>query len=257
MTDLRNLLDTAAGDEPAVTDQHLAADLQRGRTSLRRRRFSGVVSGVAAVSLVVGGAWTLLPRMGDGTTEAPQVAAGPTTPPSPPARTRVKGTATAPPPGLPLPKAANRPVALVPDGVTRPGTTLVCDLMPKGWTVKAWSMPENPDELVISDPALDATKYVEGSTWIRVRHARFYPDAKGRLVVPEKYSKSWDEFPHVKAGKREAIVAPYKSPASNGLLDVHVKVSATKLVQVMNGAPSLGWDRATLLRFAGSCRDEG
>jgi hypothetical protein len=58
MTDLPTILDQAV-DHPVDLD--VTADLHRGRTALRRRRFT-VVAGVAAALLVVGGVTTALVR---------------------------------------------------------------------------------------------------------------------------------------------------------------------------------------------------
>jgi hypothetical protein len=53
MTDLKDFLDEAAGDEPVVTPDQVAADLMRGRRAARRRRLTGIgfTAGVAAVTV--------------------------------------------------------------------------------------------------------------------------------------------------------------------------------------------------------------
>jgi hypothetical protein len=255
MTDLKNLLAEAAGEEPTITDDDLAADLRRGQTSLRRRRFVGVVSGTTATALVVGASWALLPdAVPTGAPLEPGVAAPtrskPTTSPVLPETERIRKDQLHLPPNVPRPA---KPVELVPDGVVRAGSNLVCDLKPKGWTVKTWSEPANGNELIISDPKLkNPKKYNETSTRLRVRHARFFPGKNGRMEV-EKYSNTWEELPHLMAGEREAVVAPRDLPLSNGNRDLHMKMSDSKLIQVANSATGLGWDLATLLRFAGSC----
>jgi hypothetical protein len=53
MTDLKDLLDRAAGDEPAVTNAEVAADLTRAKRAVRRRRLTGIglTTGAAAVTI--------------------------------------------------------------------------------------------------------------------------------------------------------------------------------------------------------------
>ena len=63
MTDLADLLDSAAGDHPAPTPDVVGADLARGRRALLHRRWTRAglaVAGVAAVgaaAVAVPGAW--------------------------------------------------------------------------------------------------------------------------------------------------------------------------------------------------------
>lgn len=255
MTDLKRLLGEAAGDEPAVTDNDLAADLRRGQTSLRRRRLAGVISGAVATTLVIGAGYAVLPGLGSsaGAPLDPGVAAQTTPTPTVPRTTpdrrkeairRAEKEANRPT----VPKPA-KPVPLVADGKVRPGTDLVCGLMPKGWRVKVWNMAGNESELIISDPNLkNPKKYNETSTRMRVRHAAMVNN------VPEKYGETWDQLKHFQAGEREAVVAPAHEPASDGTRDIHMKLSKTKLLQVTANATGLGWDLATVLRFTGSCR---
>lgn len=258
MTDLKRLLGDAAGDEPAVTDDDLAADLRRGQISLRRRRLAGVISGAVATTLVIGAGYAVLPGLGSSGDPLDSGVAAQTnpTPSSLPTASRTlsqgekdairRFEAAANRPWVPKPA---QPVPLVADGKVRPGTDLVCDLMPKGWQVKVWNMAGNESELIITDPNLkDPNKYNETSTRMRVRHARMINN------VPEKYGETWDKLKHFQAGEREAIVAPTSTPASDGIRDVHMKLSDTKLLQVTADANGLGWDLATVLRFTGSCR---
>lgn len=255
MTDLKRLLGEAAGDEPAVTDDHLAADLRRGQTSLRRRRLAGVISGAVATTLAIGAGFAVLPGLGSsaGAPLDPGVAARTTPTPTAPRTTsdqekeairRFHKEANRPT----VPKPA-KPVPLVADGKVRPGTDLVCGLMPKGWRVTVWSTAGNQSELIISDPNLkNPKKYNQVSTRMRVRHAGMVNN------VPEKYGETWEQLMHFQAGEREAVVAPADAPASDGIRDVHMKLSDTKLLQVTADATGLGWDLATVLRFTGSCR---
>ncbi|TCC41148.1 CU044_5270 family protein [Kribbella speibonae] len=54
MTDLKSLLERAAGTDPVVTDDDVAADLGRGRRAARRRRFAGAGLTTVAAAVVVG-----------------------------------------------------------------------------------------------------------------------------------------------------------------------------------------------------------
>ncbi|TCO30297.1 hypothetical protein EV652_105291 [Kribbella steppae] len=54
MTDLKNLLDEAAGSAPVVTDAEVAADLDRARQAARRRRFTGVGLTAVAAAVAIG-----------------------------------------------------------------------------------------------------------------------------------------------------------------------------------------------------------
>ncbi|GAA1562580.1 hypothetical protein [Kribbella lupini] len=79
MTDLRNLLDQAAGPAPTLTDDQLSTAIARGRHSRRRRGLTVAVASVAVV-VAAGGVALALPSAG----EAPAAAgsgpsAGPVT----------------------------------------------------------------------------------------------------------------------------------------------------------------------------------
>jgi hypothetical protein len=264
MTDLKNLLEEAAGEEPAITDDTLAGYLRRGRRSARRRQLTGVVAGVAATALVIGGGWALLPDTKRASVE-PDVAATPSATPSTrlPGKSRpTAGQMTSWP--VPLPEstlppvpAPDHPVELVPDGKVRAGTDLVCDLKPKGWQAKVYpSAAANESEMSYFDPKLPAGKYHEVTTSLRVRHARFYKEGNRMLV--EKYSNTWEElkFRQRRAGDRWAVVSGSSQGPdidANGLRDFHMRMSETKLIQVFNSATGLGWDLPTALRFVGSC----
>ncbi|WP_020391131.1 hypothetical protein [Kribbella catacumbae] len=252
MTDLKDLLEQAAGTDPALTDADLAADLRRGKRSVRRRRFAGVAGGATAIAVVVAGAWAVLPGTGTSGLDVPAASATPppasTTTATPQAGRTLPGRE-----GLPVlptqrPPVPAQPVRLVADGIVRPGVDLVCGLKPEGWKPVVMKLNNGMgSELYFTDPALDPAKYAPGSISLKVRHAGIYPDGTGRMLV-EKYDKTWDELPHVQAGSRQAIVAG----AAKGMRDVHMRMSKTKLIQVVDAA-GLGWDLPTLLRFTGSC----
>lgn len=252
MTELKDLLDMAAGSDPALTDADLAADLRRGKRSVRRRHFAGVVGGATAIAVVAAGAWAVLPGTGTSGLDVPAASATPppasTTTVTPQAGRTLPGRE-----GLPVlptqrPPVPAQPVRLVADGIVRPGVDLVCGLKPEGWKAVVVKLPNGMgSELYFTDPAVNPAKYATGSTSLKVRHAGFYPDSTGRMR-PEKYDKTWDELPHVQAGSRQAIVAG----AAKGERDVHMRMSSTKLIHVLD-VTGLGWDLPTLLRFTGSC----
>jgi hypothetical protein len=226
MTDLKELLETAAGTDPALTDDDLLADLRRGKRSVRRRQLGAMAGGATAVALVAVGAWAVLPGGQNSGLDSPP-AGSPTTLPSID-RTRIV-------------KVARTPVKLVADGVQRPGADLVCGLKPEGWKVSVFQAQGGMLSEISFAPA-------QGKDNLSVRHAGIHPDDTGRMLV-EKYDQTWEELPHVRAGSREAVVAGTRS----GMRDVHMRMSSTQLIQVRDAAASLNWDLSTLLRFAGSC----
>jgi hypothetical protein len=71
MTDLRTLLDDAAGPEPMLTDTQLAEAITRGRRSRRRRRTAGTVTAVTMTVAVAGTAWSVWPSAGTAGSDAP------------------------------------------------------------------------------------------------------------------------------------------------------------------------------------------
>jgi hypothetical protein len=266
MTDLKNLLEDAAGDEPAITEDLLDADLNRGRRSATRRRSVGVVAAAAGTAGAVAAALLIAPG---GPRAEPGIASTVTATPTPSGKASTRATPDRPSrptkfelpieERLPRAPAPATPVKLVPDGKVRPGTDLVCDLKPEGWKPVVWNESgEKHSELSYQHPTLHETgKYNPSTTRIRVRHAFFYDDGNGRKLV-EKYDGTWDElsFRHRKAGDRTAVVSgSSQGPEndSNGLRDFHMKMSETRLIQVANSASALGWDLPTALRFVGSC----
>ena len=125
MTDLRELLDTAAGEPAAPTPDVVSSDLRRGHIALRRRRGVRGASVLVAASAAVALGLVVVPGLGgDGTTRQTVIAPG--------------GTSANP--GVDLVPwetgAAPKPIsaALVPDGwmvsgsefalvISRPGVT--------------------------------------------------------------------------------------------------------------------------------------
>jgi len=76
MTDLRELLDTAAGEPAAPTPDVVSSDLRRGRLALRRRRGVRGASVLVAASAAVALGLVVVPGLGgDGTTRQTVIAA--------------------------------------------------------------------------------------------------------------------------------------------------------------------------------------
>ncbi|MEU4196590.1 hypothetical protein AB0E69_32110 [Kribbella sp. NPDC026611] len=240
MTDLKDLLDEAAGD-PGVADQDPAADLARGRRAVRRRRFTAVGTSAVATALVVGVGWNLWPG---GATQG-QVAATPSPTPTP---YRVVGGNTSdhrPGPVVPV-----HAVPLVPNTKAFPGK-ITCDLIPQGWIARVsyageWQQQE------LRDPKLDPKKYHDASTTLNVRASELYDVGNG--LEPEKFGTPWAQLPKVRAGKNVAVTANAPQGDQAGRGEVFVRQGNSKrLVIVANAAYNLGWTMSTLLRFAGSC----
>ncbi|MGW6280423.1 hypothetical protein [Kribbella sp. NPDC055071] len=255
MTDMKELLDQAAGPEPAVTDADLSADLDRGHRAVRRRRATGVATAAVATAVVVGVGWSLLPSgtTNDGT---PAPAARTTPTPTAPAPTTAS-TRPAPkfiPGGLPgdrrpAPPIPVTPVALVANTKPFPGV-ITCDLVPKGWTAKVTS-PGDWEQQEVYDPALRNPKqYHDVSYSIVVRQTAMSDNGEG--LTADKYTEPWTKLPKVRAGNKEAIISG--GSKQDGRREVHVRQGqTTKLIAVANNAYNLAWDEPTLLKFAGSC----
>lgn len=81
MTELKNLLDQAAGREPIVTDTQVASDLGRAQRAARRRRIGGigVTAGVAAVAIAALAVPLVLSGGADAGVAAPPSADAPAT----------------------------------------------------------------------------------------------------------------------------------------------------------------------------------
>jgi hypothetical protein len=269
MTNLKDLLDHAAGAEPVFTDADLTADLARGRSSLRRRRAAGIASAALGVTLVAGVGLTVLPGHRTGSTEAPVATSATNAGPGSGSVTE-PWTAVTSIPGvtfykLPsrgpekeatkVPAAPAEPVALVPAGDLWGSSDLVCTLMPKGWKIRVIKPGAGYSTwtLIMYDPKLDPSVYNEDRTQLSIREAEIRKDPGTGQMLVEKYEKPWSELKHLKAGRHEAVWGPSGRTPGQAMGEVHVKVGATRLVQVDNAAPSLGWDLTTLLRFAGSC----
>ena len=250
MTDLKDLLDHAAGSEPGTTDADLSADLNRGRRAVRRRRITGIAAGAVATALVVGVGWSVLPSAT--TTDGSPGPAGLTTAPTPaPSTSRViGGDRNDHRPPAPVPST---PVPLVANTTPFPGP-ITCDLVPLGWAVKVVGTKQNgdPSQQDLTDPNLrDPEQYHAQSRYVRIRASQLMDEGKG--LTGDKYTEPWEKLPHVRAGKNEAV-ATAPATSRNGRQEVFVRQGSTiRVVVVTSVAYNLGWDMKTLLKFAGSC----
>jgi hypothetical protein len=250
MTDLKSLLDDAAGLEPALTDTDLTADLDRGRRAVRRRRITGIGAGAVATAAVIGIGWALLPGLPTATPQ-PQVAETSTAKPSiKPSTTPSTGPGHPQLPTGPLPPRPAVPVELVARTTAFPGA-ITCDLVPKGWTTKLL-VPGKYEQVDLYDPNLRNPKqYRENTYQLRLRWGVMQNEGHG--LVPDKFGVPWTELPHVKAGSKDAVITT--GAPKNGLREVFVRESKTSaaFIATTNYAVNLGWDEKTLLKFAGSC----
>jgi hypothetical protein len=268
MTDLKDLLEHAAGAEPAVTDHDLAADLCRGRRALRRRRGAGVAAAAAATALVVGAGWAVLP--GSHLLSEPGVSGATTT--AVPTATSSPGGSDAErveagrsvgretpnhgEPNWPPMPWAEQPVQLVRDASAVRGAKVHCAWAPEGWKEKL-------------ETAAPEVQYVAGSAVMYKDPTSTYPGIpvppQYRNVVPsdalkvaigpfgDKVGNGWDAQANATAGGKEAAVFTDKGNVTTGRPgEIFVRIDARRTVQVWV-SPRTGWDVATALRFAGSC----
>ena len=250
MTDLKELLDDAAGPEPAVTDTDLATDLARGRRALLRRRITGIAGGAVATALVIGAGWSILPS--GAPTEISPGPAGHALPTPTPSLHTVSRPADD---RRDLPPVPSTPVPLVANTKPFPGE-ITCDLIPQGWAVNLVGTKQNgdPSQQDLYDPKLrNPAQYRASSTYVRIRASQLMDEGQG--LTADKYSEPWTTLWNVRAGTNEAVItSPLGAKDPNGRREVFVRQGKTvRVVVVSNNAYNLGWDAKTLLRFAGSC----
>jgi hypothetical protein len=124
MTNVRELLDTAAGEPAAATPDVVTADLRRGRLALRRRRGVRGASVLLAASAAVALGLAVVPNLGgDDTTRQTIIA--------------------------PAGTSANPGVDLVPWDAGAAPKPISPSLVPEGWTVSG-----NEYALVLSPPGV-------------------------------------------------------------------------------------------------------
>lgn len=262
MTDLKDLLDEAAGSEPGVTDADLSADLDRGRRALRRRRTIGIASGAVATALVIGVGWSVLPS---GTTNGTPAPAARTTPT--PAQTQstaknyVSHQAKRPIPPTerddprPVPPVFAESVPLVKNTKAFPGS-ITCDLIPQGWAVRA-----KDGEQELYDPSLKDPGQYRALTYTMTIRPSEMLQRPGGIGIDRVADESWARLDGWHAGKNEAAV--FVVPDSEGRTsnpfqkEVYARQGhSTHMVVVSNYAWTLSWDQMELLKFAGSCHSK-
>lgn len=262
MTDLKHLLDNAAGDEPAITEDTLDADVGRGRRSVTRRRTATTITAATATAAVAIGAWAVLPDSLPSGNGAGEPAAQPTTTTKPDPTTAKpdprssrpvrKGT---PPTGLPdfstpppLPWAS-RPVPLVRDDTVLPGAKVHCSLIPKGWRDQ---LTEGPNHVRVYDPTSTYPTHApdpRDHTWSGDG------DGLGAGIGPfgDKRGYGWAEQVNAHTNGKEAAVYTDDGLATTGRPgEIFVRINSALTVQARI-SPRTGWDVATALRWVGSC----
>lgn len=258
MTDLKQLLDDAAGPEPTVTDTDLSTDLTRGRRALRRRRATGIASGAVATALVIGVGWSVLPS---GTTNGAPDPAQHTTPTPTKAGTTPKKyvspqTKRPVPPGQrddPRPPARiiAGSGALVANHTPFPGS-ITCDLVPKGWAVRTRGAEQELYDPKLKDPG----QYRALTYTLVLRPSEMLP-RPGGLGIDRVADESWARLKTWHAGKNEAavfVIPDSEGKTANPYREVYVRQGqSTHMIVATNYAWSLSWDMFTLLKFAGSC----
>lgn len=249
MTELKELLERAAGDDPALTDTDLAADLRRGRVASRRRRTATVATAAAGTAVVVGAAWLVVPGTApSGTEQQPPVAA------TTPARPLPRKTSTLPvlpsiPTRPPMTWAA-KPVALVPNHQVVPGATITCDLMPKGWIAGTFK-GGRANEIWVRDPE---------STYPHQEPPGFHDgwergDGNSVFFGPfgDKVGNGWKAQVNAHQDGKEASVFTDRGHSMKGRPgEIFVRLSPTVTIQAEIG-PRTGWDARTAVRWAASC----
>lgn len=254
MTDLKDLLENAAGDEPAITEDVLDADVGRGRRSVTRRRTATAITAVTATAAVAIGAWAVLPDSlpsgnGAGEPAAQATSASPTQPDSRPSGPVKKRT----PPGTERPSLSNpppmpwaaTPVSLVRNDKPVPGTTVHCSLIPKGWVTEG-----KDSYLYVKDPKSTYPTHAP-EPW---DHTWGPGDGNTVTIGPfgDKVGTGWKAQVNAHVNGKEAAVFSDRVDGVMRPLEIFVRINSELTVQVGPG-PRTGWDVATALRWAGSC----
>ncbi|MDX2973023.1 hypothetical protein [Kribbella solani] len=257
MTDLKELLDDAAGPEPAVSTDDLTADLARGHRAVRRRRIAGLAGGALATALVAGVGWSVL---SGATTSSPAPAVKPTVSPTTSATptTGVKSSLEHPvPPSRqqdprPIAPMPAQPVRLVKNTTAFPGP-ITCTLIPEGWAVRTRGSAQE-----LYDPKLKNPSPYRDLTYTMLLQSTELTPGPGGGRIDRVPGIPWHQVAMERAGKNRAAIFAIKDSSGAGLpseADVYVQQGATdRLIVVSNYAQPLGWRTyPTLLQFADSC----
>ena len=272
MTDLKNLLDRAAGPDPAVTDSDLSADLRRARRTLVRRRRAGAAAVAVTTVAAIGAAYLVAPGPAvTGGTDAPVASAtSATAAPSKPSVADIKrSAATQRPragqsdpelPSRPPMVWADEPVKLVPNTTVPRGATITCDLMPEGW------------EALLPEPTMTGEEPMTNYIWVRDPKSDYpsveppgYHDGWGRAdgnavfygPFGDKVGNGWAaQVTGVVDGKQYAMFTDQGNTNEGRPGEVFVRLSTSVTIQAEIG-PRTGWDSLTAARWAASCHPVG
>ena len=212
MTDLRDVLDSAAGDAASPSPDVVADDVRRGRRALLRQRYARTGAGLLLTGAAVAAGIVVIPQLG---TE--------------PAQTKV--AVAAPGAGGADASAPPAAVALVPfDQGARP-KPISPGLVPAGWSVTG-----NEYALVIA-PAGNTTSP---------------DDFQGKLVV----MLSPDQTAAPGATRIDVAGDPGTVSVEHGTQILVYTPDGNRQV-VVQAPAALGWDGATLARFAAAVTVSG
>jgi hypothetical protein len=204
MTDLRDVLDSAAGNPPAPTPDVVAADLGRGRRALVRRRAAQTAAGLLLTgAAAITGVAVLTGLGGDGGTQPVVPASGGSVAadavPLVPADTVVESLAIAP--------------ALVPQGWRVDGTDYALTVSPSGLTtgpddfIGKLVVTISPDQTAapgarhVTVGTADGTVSREDGTTTLV----FTPPDEQQLVVQVPAALHWDDATLVRFAQALAV----------------------------------------------------
>jgi hypothetical protein len=204
MTDLRDVLDSAAGDAASPTPDVVADDVRRGRRALVRQRYARAGAGLLLTGAAVVSGIALVPQLVDE-----------------PAQTQVAVPGAG---GSQTDQQAG--VALVPAAGQDKGAAFSAALVPAGWRVDGSDFA-----LTIAPPGL----------------ATGPDDFVGKLVV----MLSPDQTPAADARPLRVGGADGTVSAESGTT-ILVYTPAGGQQVVVQAPAALGWDDATLARFAES-----
>ena len=213
MTDLMDLLDSAAGRPAAPTAQTVGDDLRRGRRALLHRRWARG-GAVLVTGAAVAGALAVAGPSSPSTTPSVQAAAG------------GGATSAQPSAGTEVTPAAGPAVALVPAGTDDKGQAFTAALGPEGWR-----MQDSEFVLAFEPPGTDTTvnDFQDKLVVMLAGDSRPAPGAR-HLEIGGGDAATWTE----------GDTATYYLVGPGG--------DARPLVVQVPAA--LGWDDATLTRFA-------
>jgi hypothetical protein len=195
MTDLRDVLDSAAGDAASPTPDVVAGDLRRGRRALVRQRYTRAGAGLLLTGAAVTAGVLVVPQLGDQPAQT-QVAV--------PGAGGGASTQSSAVPLVPFDAGAHpKPISpsLVPDGWSVSGNAYALVIAPAGSTTSPDDFQGklvvmvSPDQTVASGAtSIDVagapgTVSVEGGTQVLV----FTPDGDRQVVVQAPAALGWDD----------------------------------------------------------------